>query len=69
MHFEDLMKTLLKGVDKHLHSPIENLRTLGMIVGENLMNDLNNNYNKEDSSEKNELKFEVYIKKFFVFLI
>jgi 3-methylcrotonyl-CoA carboxylase beta subunit len=31
------MKTLLKGVDKHLHSPIENLRTLGMIVGENLM--------------------------------
>jgi hypothetical protein len=63
------MKTLLKGVDKHLHSPIENLRTLGMIVGENLMNDLNNNYNKEDSSEKNELKFEVYIKKFFVFLI
>lgn len=53
------MKTLLKGVDKHLHSPIENLRTLGMIVGENLMNDLNNNYNKEDSSEKNVLKFEV----------
>ena len=61
------MKTLLKGVDKHLHSPIENLRTLGMIVGENLMNDLNNNYNKgEDGSEKNELKFEVYILLFFL---
>jgi telomere length regulation protein len=33
-----LMRFLLKGAERHLHSPLENVRTLGMIVSENLMN-------------------------------
>ena len=59
-NYLDLMGPLLKGVEMHLHSPIENLRTLGMVVGENLMNDLNEmNFSKSDEPSKR-LKFEVY---------
>ena len=48
------MKSVLKGVEKHLASPIPKMRTLGMIVGEILMNQLN-----EDKKEEKKLKFEV----------
>jgi hypothetical protein len=52
------MSILLRGVEKHLHSPIENMRTLGMVVGENLMNDLNP-FELSDKSENRKLKFDV----------
>ncbi len=57
------MSLLLQGVEKHLHSPIQNVRTLGMVVGENLMNDLNL-FNTKDETEKEEkkLKFDVFKK-------
>ena len=48
------MPIFLKGVEKHLHSPNEKLRIIGMIVGECLMNYLNK---LEDNSKK--LKFDV----------
>jgi hypothetical protein len=48
------MKSVLKGVEKHLSSPIQQMRTLGMIVGEILMNQLNEEKNLEKC-----LKFEV----------
>ncbi len=51
---------LLKGVEKHLHSPIDKVRTLGMVVGENLMNDLNRFENLNDKNESRKLKFEVH---------
>ena len=41
------MKSVLKGVEKHLSSPIQQMRTLGMIVGEILMNQLNEEKNLE----------------------
>jgi len=53
---------LLKGVEKHLHSPIDKVRTLGMVVGENLMNDLNRFENLNDKNESRKLKFEVPIR-------
>ncbi len=46
------MRSLLRGVEKHLHSPIESVRTLGMVVAEFLMNDLH-------SQEIEKLKFQV----------
>ncbi len=53
------MGLLLKGVESHLHSPMENLRVLGMVVGENLMNELNaENFSKSEEPTK-KLKFEV----------
>ena len=48
------MKSVLKGVERHLSSPIEKMRTLGMIVGETLMNLLQIVENKDKM-----LKFEV----------
>ncbi len=53
------MGLLLKGVECHLHSPIENLRILGMIVGENLMNDLNPANSSKSEEPTKQLKFEV----------
>ena len=58
------MQSLLKGVEKHLHSPIENFRTLGMIVGESLMNELNKEYFGDNPDNKS-LKFDVK----YIFLI
>lgn len=52
------MKSLLKGVERHLHSPIVNLRTLGMVVGEHLMNDLNES-SMAEFKDAPKLKFEV----------
>lgn len=46
----DVINYVLKGVEAHLSSPIESMRLLGMIVGENLMN--------EFSESENKLKFE-----------
>lgn len=43
-------------MQKHLCSPLEQTRTLGMIVGENLMNDL---AWAERSEDLKRLKFEV----------
>lgn len=55
------MKFVLRGVDKHLHSPVDRVRTLGMVVGENLMNELNK-LDVSDSNEENRpLKFEVSV--------
>ena len=56
----DLIRMLLKGVDKHLHSPIDKIRILGMVVGENLMNDLNRFENLNEKSDNRRLKFEVF---------
>lgn len=53
------MKSLLKGVERHLHSPIDSLRTLGMIVGESLMNDLNDSNFGDMEEPPKRLKFEV----------
>ncbi len=58
------MGILLRGVEKHLHSPIESMRTLGMVVGENLMNDLNP-FELSDKSENRKLKFDVKFILFF----
>jgi hypothetical protein len=49
----DLMRPLLNGVEQHLHSSIQTMRILGMIVGENLLNNLN------DNLQLKALKFEV----------
>jgi hypothetical protein len=58
--YKELMGILLHGVEKHLHSPIQNLRTLGMVVGENLMNDLNPfNMNEKTEKKEKKLKFDV----------
>jgi len=56
----DIIRMLLKGVDKHLHSPIDKIRILGMVVGENLMNDLNRFENLNEKSDNRRLKFEVF---------
>lgn len=32
------MNSLLKGVEQHLHSPIDSIREYGMLIGEYLMN-------------------------------
>jgi hypothetical protein len=53
------MNSLLQGVERHLYSPIENMRTLGMIVGENLMNELNEFYLKKFDEQSKKLKFQV----------
>ena len=53
------MKFVLRGVDKHLHSPENRVRTLGMIVGENLMNELNKLDFSDPKEENRPLKFEV----------
>ena len=49
----------MQGVERHLHSPLENMRTLGMIVGENLMNDLNSVQSATVTEAPPRLKFEV----------
>ena len=48
------MKSVLKGVEKHIASPIQKMRTLGMIVGEILMNRL-----QVEQNEEKKLKFDV----------
>ena len=53
------MRMLLKGVERHLHSPIDNVRILGMIVGENLMNNLNKFDDLKENSDNRKLKFDV----------
>lgn len=58
------MAPLLHGVEKHLSSPIEKTRTLGMFVGEKLMNRLNDFLSKNDDQNK-QLKFDVKQKKIF----
>jgi hypothetical protein len=54
------MRMLLKGVEKHLHSPIDKVRILGMVVGENLMNELNRYGNLNEKTDNKKLKFEVF---------
>ena len=56
------MRLLLKGVERHLHSPLERMRTLGMIVGESLMNDLNQVQSANATEAPPKLKFEVLSK-------
>lgn len=56
IYFKDLLKPILNGVEKHLCSPIVRMQTLGMIVGENLMNDL---VWAEQHEDLKKLKFEV----------
>ena len=56
IYFIDLLKPILNGVEKHLCSPIVRMQTLGMIVGENLMNDL---VWAEQHEDLKKLKFEV----------
>jgi hypothetical protein len=56
---KDLMQSLLKGVERHLHSPIDSLRVLGMIVGESLMNDLHDSNFSSLEDPPKRLKFEV----------
>ncbi len=53
------MQSLLKGVERHLHSPIDSLRVLGMIVGESLMNDLHDSNFSSLVDPPKRLKFEV----------
>lgn len=48
------MKNVLKGVENHLSSPIKRIQTMGMYIGETLINNLNNNID-----ESKNLKFEV----------
>jgi hypothetical protein len=55
------MRSLLSGVERHLHSPIENVRKLGMIVAECLMNEISKYNLLSESSEAKKLKFEVNI--------
>ena len=57
------MRLLLRGVEMHLQSPIDSVRTLGMVVGENLMNYLNR-YESADLDLNKKLKFEVNIDNF-----
>ena len=54
------MQYLLKGAERHLHSPIDNVRILGMVVSEYLLNYLH------DANIK-QLKFEV--DKLYIFII
>ena len=56
---QEAMMMILKGVEKHLRSPIDNVRILGMVVGENLMNGLNRYENLNKTAENKKLKFDV----------
>ncbi|RNA16175.1 telomere length regulation TEL2 -like protein, partial [Brachionus plicatilis] len=53
---QELLKPLLNGVEKHLHSAFENVRLLGMVIGEVLMNGLF--LDTENNDAKKILKFE-----------
>lgn len=53
------MGPLLHGVEKHLSSPIEKTRTLGMFVGEKLMNRLNDFLVNKNDDDNKQLKFDV----------
>ena len=57
----------MHGVEKHLSSPIEKTRTLGMFVGEKLMNRLNDFLVNKNDDDNKQLKFDVKSRKEIVF--
>ncbi|CAF1076456.1 unnamed protein product, partial [Brachionus calyciflorus] len=55
---QDITKPLLNGVEKHLHSPFDNIRLLGMIIGEIIMNDLFKEIEKDDPKKSLTFDYE-----------